>query len=93
MSTRARSPLKRNAEQKFPIRLRTKASDEDRILDADAIHEWLLRELGWGNYAWTGDNQPGHYANAFYLPNMDVARRLVETFDLELLHLEDMKLI
>lgn len=93
MSNRARSPLKRNAERKFPIRLRIKESDEVRRLDVDAVYEWLSKELGWGNYAWTSDIQPGYYASSFYLPNLDVAQRLVETFDLELLYHKDIELV
>ena len=53
----------------------------------------LHHEMGQNGYAWTSDTIPGHYASAIYLPNVEVAHRLVEQFDLELLFIEDMKLI
>ncbi|WP_298921115.1 hypothetical protein [uncultured Roseobacter sp.] len=61
-------------------------------LKLDAIHHWLDLELGRDNYAWTSDTQPGHNASAIYLPNTEIAHRLVEKFELELLFIEDMKL-
>lgn len=93
MSTRARSPLKRNAERKFPIRVRIKAPEGGQALEVDAIYEWLRQEVGQGNYAWTSDSQPGFDASAVYLPSVEIAYRLVAEFDLELLYIEDMKLV
>lgn len=92
MPNRARSPLKRNAERKFPIRVRVKTPELGYGLKLDAIHHWLRLELGGENFAWTSDSQPGHDASAIYLPNIEIAHRLVEKFDLELLLIEDMKL-
>ena len=93
MSTRARSPLQRNAERKFPIRIRVKAPECGYGPKLDAMHLWLRQELGQGCYAWTGDAQPGQDASAIYLPDIETARRLVAKFELELLYIEDMKLV
>lgn len=92
MSNRAHSPLKRNAERKFPVRVRVKSPEVGYGLKLDAIHQWLRQELGWQNYAWASDAQPGQDATAIYLPNIEIAHRLVEEFELELLLVEDMKL-
>ena len=93
MPTRARSPYKRNAERKFPVRIRIMLPDGGSGTLYDAIHEWLHHEMGQNGYAWTSDTIPGHYASAIYLPNVEVAHRLVEQFDLELLFIEEIKLI
>lgn len=58
----------------------------------DSIHSWLRQELGAGNYALASDMQPQQDASAIYLPNIEIAHRLVREFELELLLVEDMKL-
>ncbi len=92
MATRARSSLKRNAERKFPIRIRVTVPECGHGKKLDAIHDWLRRELGAGQYAWASDSQPQRDASAIYLPTIEIALRLVNKFDLELLFFEDMKL-
>ena len=67
--------------------------DGGRVLLCNAIHEWLRQDVGNDGYAWASDTIPGHYASAIYLPNVEVAHRLVEQFDLELPYIEDMKLV
>lgn len=92
MPPRASSPLKRNAERKFPVRVRVKVPDCGYGMKLDAIHHWLRQELGAGNYAWASDMQHQQDASAIYLPTIEIAHRLVREFELELLFVEDMKL-
>jgi len=59
----------------------------------DAIYRWLDCELGHRNYVWTSDNQPGQDASSVYLCDLEAARKLVHEFGLDLLYLEDYKLV
>ena len=93
MSTRARRPLQRNAERKFPIRIRVKIPECGYGPKLEAMHLWLRQELGQGCYDWTGNAQSGQDAPGIYLPDIETARRLVARFELELLYIEDVKLV
>lgn len=93
MPTHSRSRLKLNAERRFPIRVRITTPEYGYGATYDAIHRWLLDEVGRGNFVWTSDNQPGHDASAVYLSDLDIAQRMVERFGLELLYLDEQKLV
>lgn len=93
MSNRARSPLKRNAERKFPIRIRVKVPETGFGPKLADMHRWLNEECGSDGYVWASDSQPGHDATAIFLTDTETASRLVEAFGLELLFIEDVKLV
>ncbi|SLN63819.1 hypothetical protein ROA7450_03352 [Roseovarius albus] len=93
MPNRARSPLKKNAESKFPVRVRIKTPELGYGRKLDEMFDWLNCEVGQNNYVWVSDRQPGHDASAVYLRSLDDAQKLVECFELELLFLEELKLV
>ena len=93
MSNRARSPLKRNAQRKFPARIRVKVPKTGFGPKLAAMYHWLSQECGSDGYVMANDNLPGCDASAIYLADTETASRLVETFELELLFMEDLKLV
>lgn len=67
--TRSRSNLKREAEVKFPVRVRIELPDENRTKTYNAINEWLRNRYGPHGYAWTGGVIPGWFnASLLYFP-------------------------
>lgn len=89
--TRSRSPAKRNAEQKFPIRIRIKIPEDGFSKAHDELYRRLQEAYGPHGYFIMSDMVPGQDAIAVYLPDLEGLKHL-EGLGMELCLLDEMKL-
>ncbi|MEM8550003.1 MAG: hypothetical protein AAGF10_04370 [Verrucomicrobiota bacterium] len=81
-----RSTLKRNHDkQRFPVKVRFRVESElpDWSQRYQAIHDWLMAEVGLDRHAVHADSVPGIHCFAVYLEDVETARRLVEAVGIE----------
>ena len=84
MSTRSRSPKKREDELRFPIRVRIKVPEQGFGPRYDAMLSWLDENVGRGNYAWNADSLPGLDATAIYFFDPAPIAPFIKAMGLEL---------